>query len=316
MLNTVSKVFSELEADKNMLTNKNNTLERIVLVSKNITFFLYYSPSTSKRGLRVSIPNVEAKMKFKVDSKGFTYRYHEESLYIEEEKEYITNIFKVFVSELIPKNEIGNSKLFFDNLKNTILEWRDFFQEVKQLQPSQDLVKGIFGELSYLIHLLRSGVSNAIDCWTGPLGARCDFFIDNKRLEVKATTTTNPVKISVSSSNQLSLGSSELNLILYELIENEGGYNIEDRINEIIKILDKDLISQASFYKKIEKTGCNHQFISLTKSYIYSIKNHSRYKVNENFPSLSSVPKGITDVKYSIIKDSIIKFEINFDTQG
>lgn len=315
MLNTVSKVFSELEADKDMLTNKNNTLERIVLACKNITFFLYYSPSTSKRGLRVSIPNVEAKMKFKVDSKGFTYRYHEESLYIEEDKEYITNIFKVFVSELIPKNEIGNSKLFFDNFKNTILEWRDFFQEVKQIQPSQELVKGLFGELSYLIHLLRSGVPNAIDFWTGPLGSRSDFFIENKRLEIKSTTTSNPVKISISSANQLNLGSSELNLILYELVENEGGYNIGDQVKEVIRILDVDFISKANFYKKIEKIGCNEKYISLTNNYTFNINNISRYIVNEDFPTLSrkNIPQGIIDVKYSILKDNINYFEIDLD---
>ncbi|WP_407832412.1 PD-(D/E)XK motif protein [Vibrio rotiferianus] len=315
MLNTVSKIFSELEADKDMLTNKNNTLERIVLVSKNITFFLYYSPSTSKRGLRVSIPSVEAKMKFKVDSNGFTYRYHEESLYIEEDKEYITNIFKVFISELIPKNEIGNSKLFFDNFKNTILEWRDFFQEVKQVQPSQELVKGLFGELSYLIHLLRSGVSNAVDCWTGPLGSRSDFFLDNKRLEIKSTTTSNPVKISVSSANQLNLGSSELNLILYELVENEGGNNIGDKVKEVVRILDIDFISKANFYKKMERIGCNENYISLAKNYTFKISDLSRYIVNENFPTLSrnNIPQGIIDVNYSILKDNIKYFKIDLD---
>jgi hypothetical protein len=315
MLNTVSKIFSELEADKDMLTNKNNTLERIVFVSKNITFFLYYSPSTSKRGLRVSTPSVEAKMKFKVDSKGFTYRYHEESLYIEEDKEYITNIFKVFVSELIPKNEIGNSKLFFDNFKNTILEWRDFFQEVKQIQPSQELVKGLFGELSYLIHLLRSGVSNAVDCWTGPLGSRSDFFLDNKRLEIKSTTTSNPVKISVSSANQLNLGSSELNLILYELVENEGGNNIGDKVKEVVRILDIDSISKANFHKKMERIGCNENYISLAKNYTFKISDLSRYIVNENFPTLSrkNIPQGIIDVNYSILKDNIKYFNIDLD---
>lgn len=252
-------------------------------------------------------------MKFKVDSKGFTYRYHEESLYIEEDKEYITNIFKVFVSELIPKNDIGNSNLFFDNFKNTILEWRDFFQEVKQVQPNPDLVKGLFGELSYLIHLLRSDVSNAIDCWTGPLGSRSDFFLDNNRLEVKSTTTSNPVKISISSASQLNLGSSELNLILYELVENEGGDNIEDKVKEVIRILDGDLINQAKFYKKLEKIGCSNSFISLTRSYVYNVKCTSKYKVTKDFPILSdkNLPPGIIDVKYSILKISIREFEID-----
>ncbi|PQJ59712.1 hypothetical protein BTO10_09870 [Vibrio chagasii] len=314
MLNTVSKIFSELEADRDMLTNKNNTLERIVLACKNITFFLYYSPSTSKRGLRVSISNVEAKMKFKVDSKGFTYRYHAESLYIEEDKEYITNIFKVFVSELIPKNDIGNSNLFFDNFKSTILEWRDFFQEVKQVQPNPELVKGLFGELSYLIYLVRSGVSNAIDCWTGPLGSRSDFFVGNKRLEIKTTTTKNPTKFSISSSDQLRLGKSELYLVLYELIENEGGYSLSSLIKELITILGDNFQAKSEFYKKLEKVGCNEVFTLLTKSYTYNIDGYSKYHIIESFPTLteSNIPKGIVDVKYSILKDSINKFEVEF----
>ncbi|MEZ9014700.1 PD-(D/E)XK motif protein [Vibrio splendidus] len=314
MINIVGKIFSDLEADKNMLTNKNNTLERIILSCSDMKFFLYYSPSTSKRGLRVSLSCEKSKMKFKVDSKGFTYRYHENSLYIEEDKEYISNIFKVFVSELIPENEIGSSRLFFENFKNKILEWRDFFQDINEVKPSQELVKGLFGELCYLRHLLRSGTSNAVACWTGPLSARSDFFVDNKRLEVKSTTTKNPTKISISSSNQLRLGTSELHLILYELIENEGGCNLGCLMKEILDILDENLQAKTELYKKLEKLGCNETFVSLTEKHTYNIEDFSRYNITEEFPSLSGnkIPKGIIDVKYSILKDTINSFRVDF----
>jgi hypothetical protein len=198
MINEINETFLELDLEKEKLKDKSNTVERSIHLDENIQLSLYFSPSGSKRGLKINLNNPESKMKFAVESNGFTYKYINNSIYIEEGGEYISNIFKVFISELLPNGIVGNKMLFLDTLKNKVLEWRDFFQEVKKIDVNSNLIKGLIGELSYLKHLILNDRITCLDSWTGPAGARSDFFVNSSRIDVKSTTTTNPVKICIS----------------------------------------------------------------------------------------------------------------------
>ena len=314
MINEITKTFEELELEKEKLANKNNTVERTVHVSAELNISLYFSPSGLKRGLKISLMSPDSAMKFVVESNGFTYRYINDSIYIEESGEYVSNIFKVFISELLPNGVIENKKLFLSTLKNKVLEWRDFFQEVKKTKISRNVIKGLIGELSYLKHLILTDALSNLNCWSGPLGARSDFFVNNSRIEVKSTTTTNPVKISISNLKQLEIDSDDLYIVLYELMENEEGLSLKKLIGELESLIENKGLSKSDFYKRLELVGCNSGTIMSTEKDSYKIIRQSKYKVTSEFPRLTSckVPKHLVDVKYSILKDGVKGFEVCF----
>jgi hypothetical protein len=314
MINSINKTFRELDLEKEKLKDKANTIERSIHIDKNISLSLYFSPSGYKRGLKIKLNSPEPKMKFSIESNGFTYQYINDSIYIEEDREYITNIFKVFISELLPDGIIGNKMLFLDTLKNKVLEWRDFFQEVKTTNVSNNFIKGLVGELSYLKHLVLNDKISSLNCWTGPTGARSDFFVNSSRIEVKSTATTNPVKISISNLKQLEIDSDDLYIVLYELIPNEEGLNLKDLIAELELLLEGKGLSKNDFYKKLEMVGCSSDVIMKTESDLYKIIGQSKYRVTSAFPRLTSctIPEHLVDVKYSVLKDGIQDFKVCF----
>jgi hypothetical protein len=315
MINEIHTTFHELDLEKEKLKDKGNTVERSIHIDKNIQLSLYFSPSGSKRGLKINLNYPEPKMKFTIESNGFTYKYINDSIYIEEDREYITNIFKVFISELLPDGVVGNKMLFLDTLKKKVLEWRDFFQEVKKSDVNNNLIKGLIGELSYLKYLILNDKITSLNSWSGPNGARSDFFVNGSRIEVKTTTTTNPVKISISNLKQLEIDSDELYFVLYELISNEEGLNLKELIDELESLIEIKGLSKSDFYKKLEIVGCSSEVISITEKNFYKIISQSKYKVTNTFPRLTScnVPQHIMDVRYSVLKDGIQDFKVNFD---
>ncbi|MFG1481477.1 PD-(D/E)XK motif protein [Halobacteriovorax sp. HFRX-2_2] len=315
MIDQIKSTFEELDKEKEKLKNKDNTIERSILVDSDIRFNLYYTPSNNKRGLRIILNSEESKMNFKVESNGFSYKYVNCSIYIEEEREYITNIFKTFVSELLPEGSIGSKKLFLDTLKKKVLEWRDFFQEVKKINISNSYVKGLIGELSYLKYLIQTNKIESLDSWSGPVGARSDFFIGGNRIEVKSTTSSNPVKFAISNLRQLELDNDDLFIVLYELAANEEGLSLFDLVESIDNLLIDSHLSSTDFYKKLELVGCSSDVLELTRNDKFKILMNSKFEVTDSFPRLTTntVPQYLVDIKYSVLKDGIKDFEVDFN---
>lgn len=315
MINEINKTFHELDLEKEKLKGKGNTVERAIYVEDCFQLSLYFSPLGFKRGLRVTLGSPESKMKFTIESNGFTYKYINDSIYIEEGGEYITNIFKVFISELLPNGVVENKMLFLDTLKHKVLEWRDFFQEVKRIEVSSSFIKGLIGEFSYLKHLILGDKITSLNSWSGPTGARSDFFVNGSRIEVKSTATTNPVKISISNLKQLETDSDELYIVLYELMANEEGLSLKELIVELVLLIEEKGLSINDFYKKLEMVGCSSDVIMMTENNLYKIIDQSKYQITNDFPRLTSytVPKYLVDVKYSVLKDGIQDFKVNFE---
>lgn len=315
MIDEINKTFNELDSVKENIKTKGNRVERSIHVNEDFQLSLYFSPSDFKRGLKITLYSPESKMKFTVESNGFTYKYINDAIYIEEDREYVTNIFKVFISELLPNGTVENKSLFLDTLKNKVLEWRDFFQEVKKTNISNNLIKGLIGELSYLKHLILNDKIKCLNSWTGPTGARADFFVNNSRIEVKSTATTNPVKISISNLKQLEIDSADLYIVLYELRSNEDGLNLKELITELDSLIEDKGLSKNIFYKQLEMVGCNSEVILSTVKNYYKVIEQSKYKITDTFPRLTSctVPQHLVDVKYSVLKDGIQNFKVCFD---
>ena len=130
MKEKIDTIFNEFEEEKTRLKEKENSIVRVIYSNTGIVFKLYYSPHFKMRGLCIEVQEDFKKMKFEIQSNGFFYKYHERKIYIEEQGEFVSNIFKTFILDLIPTSDQSiNVSLYLDNLKRKILEWRDFFQK-------------------------------------------------------------------------------------------------------------------------------------------------------------------------------------------
>ena len=318
MKEKINFIFNEFENEKDRLRGKENSIARMLLSTSDITFKLYYSPSLKRRGLCIELQSEYKKMKFEIQSNGFFYKYQENKIYIEEQGEFVSNIFKTFLLDLIPNTEqANNASLYLDTLKRKILEWHDFFQNIQKETLSKDTIKGIFGELLFLKKLVEDNKISNTSCWKGPLRTRSDFVFNLFRIEIKSTTTRNPIKIAISNEIQLETeaNGSLLYLCVFQLIENEDGLSLKQLISETEKTLHTNGLDTIDFYKKLELLGCCNEALESSKDYMLKPHSIDFFRVSEEFPKIkkSTIPEGIIDLKYSILFDSIKKFSINYE---
>lgn len=88
----------------------------------------------------------------------------------------------------------------------TINMWSLFFQDEKNHGHSEDVIKGLFGELTLLNDLIRmsnsSNINDTLKTWQGPYDANHDFYFDDKNIEV-STKNNSKSDINISSEFQL-----------------------------------------------------------------------------------------------------------------
>lgn len=316
MKDKIDSIFNDFENEKARLKGKENSIARVIYTNTGIVFKLYFSPHFKMRGMCIELNEDFKKMKFEIQSNGFFYKYNEKKIYIEEQGEFVSNIFKTFILDLMPATEQSlNVSLYLDTLKRKIIEWRDFFQNIQRNNLNKETVMGIFGEVYFLKKLIDDEKIQDTTCWRGPVGARSDFLFPEFRIEVKSTTSRNPVKISISNEIQLEIEKDELlYLLIIQLIENEDGLSLKQLISETERSLVKRNLDIVDFFKKLESLGCNSEVLETSSNYIFKSYSIEFFQVLENFPRITKtmVPNGIIDLKYSILKDSIESYKISF----
>lgn len=317
MKDKIDSIFNDFENEKARLKGKENSITRVIYSNTGIVFKLYFSPHFKMRGMCIELNEDFKKMKFEIQSNGFFYKYNEKKIYIEEQGEFVSNIFKTFILDLIPSSDQPlNVSLYLDTLKRKIIEWRDFFQNIQRNTLNKENVMGIFGEVYFLKKLIDDGKIQDTLSWRGPTGARSDFLFPVFRIEVKSTTSRNPVKVSISNEIQLEIEKDELlYLSIIQLIENEDGLSLKQLISETERSLIKRNLDIVDFNKKLEILGCNSEVLETTSSFIFKSYSLEFFQVLDNFPKIkkSIIPTGIIDIKYSILKDSIQEFNIEYE---
>lgn len=223
------------------------------------------------------------------------------------------DMFYLICNDLLErtKNLVDEQKAI-DILFNRLDSWRKFLKSKRKIFDKRGLI-GLIAELYFLKNELfpKFGIKQSLDFWKAPIQEKQDFIIHDIAIEIKTKSTQN--KITISSFEQLN---TELNnLYIYVVTITESSQSILNSINalqyiENIKreIATQDIESLLEFEKLLFEYGYfnNPEFEQLS----FFIGEKSIYKVENDFPKISSIQSGIESLTYKINLDSCQKYKV------
>ena len=167
--------------------------------------------------------------------------------------------------------------------------------------------KGLIGELTVLMrHILPVlGATDAVRCWTGPLGSPHDFEISRIHVEAKARSSSVPI-VNISSEFQLDVSSSETLLLhVTEVgIAAHGTANASSLTDFATRarsdIAEHDMVAVELFEHRLGAVGFN--WTDDYSDQLWLIAGESVYEVREGFPRITPTmfPSGVGNVGYAI----------------
>ena len=168
--------------------------------------------------------------------------------------------------------------------------------------------KGLIGELGILErHLIPIlGASEAVQCWSGPLGSPKDFEVGDVCIEAKTRRAVAKPEVVIASEHQLeSSGIEALFLYVTEVTQapsdDQNAFTVTKmarRIHETVANADfaavgflEDRLNAAGFDWDDDYSNCR-----------WLIGRYSMYDVRDDFPRITSlqVPSGISNLRYSL----------------
>ena len=243
-----------------------------------------------------------------------SYNKKENCIVLELLDGYYHNLFNDLIISLYFKiNKIEDLKESTAIFISTINKWATFLAKGRNNRLTQEVIKGLFGELTVLHELLNSSsmsnVNEVLNSWQGPYDANTDFIFDNKNIEVKTKNYDSSV-VRISSEFQLDdEPGKKLELLVVSVeTDNKLGADLESIILEIRERVlslsgDVSLLFDALAQKSLFSSNLKDYDI-----YKFTLKKHETYDCNmiienaEVFPRLtkSRLPNYIKKVKYNI----------------
>ncbi len=201
---------------------------------------------------------------------------------------------------------------------STINMWSSFLEDEKNDRHSEDMIKGIFGELSLLNELLKtadhSNVNYFLKTWKGPYDTNHDFYLEDKNIEVK-TKNNSKTDVSISSEFQLEEETGKSLELVVVSVESVllNGLTLEFLINQIRNKIISLNGDHSILYEALKKKAITHRILSEYNIYQYTLISHNYYNCIENgFPRLikSELPDNINGVNYKLNLNGLESFII------
>ncbi len=218
------------------------------------------------------------------------------------------DVFATLCEDLIEGiSKITDEQKVIKELLNRLEKWKSLFDKASAEGLSKEEQRGLYGELYFLRKWLTNSkdFQNYIQSWLGPEKAIRDFEVNGWALEVKTTHGNNHQKIHINSERQLDIDNLNTLILLHLSLEvqQQNGESLNNIVDEINLLLNTDISSQMKFRVKLMQAGYFNNHRAFYESAGYQIRNEIYYLVNEGFPRIEEkdIPKGVGDVKYSII---------------
>lgn len=165
---------------------------------------------------------------------------------------------------------------------------------------------GLFAELEVLRNWLipSLGAEAAINAWTGPRSAPQDFQDEGCAIEVKATRSSLPQRIRISSERQLDTRTlNRLFLVRFSVDEKPSqGLSLPEAVSRVCSLLGSSPLVLLEFNNLLTRVGyhASHEPHYLGEE--YAIRDRSVYEVKDGFPRIieSQLPAGLGKVSYEI----------------
>lgn len=201
-------------------------------------------------------------------------------------------------------------------LQNWVEQWSHFFQKYGAEGLSQEMQRGLFGELSWLSLVLSQNMNStdAIKSWKGCRRNFHDFENNGGVIEVKTTMTKEPRKVRISNERQLDdRGFDFLYLFILTLQKMDtGGQTLPEMVDAIRTMIKGVIFSENLFESALRDAGFLDAHASLYTDG-YMVNKQEIFEVKSGFPRIVELPGGVGDITYTltIAACSAFKLKIN-----
>lgn len=224
--------------------------------------------------------------------------------------------FEAFISSLLEDLWPCQAKDVFVTTQKTLQKWHVFFSKIGDEGLSPEQCRGLYGELHVLRGLLQGGVNpSLVNYWQGPYREHIDFRVEGLGIEVKTTLSYNPIKVTISSEEQLA--GDEVDDVILGVLSLKLSRKNGETLNQIIEEI-KLMLSNWPLYLKVFQDGIHTAGYHSLHSEFYEIEKYiildkQYYKVERDFPRIlpSELPKGIVNVRYDVILDGLKEYVIH-----
>jgi hypothetical protein len=187
----------------------------------------------------------------------------------------------------------------------SIIELQELFASDRRPLSAEARV-GLFAEMEVLRTWLipRLGAEAAINAWTGPKAAPQDFQADSCAIEVKATRSSAPQHIRISSERQLETRNlNRLFLVRFSVDEKPAqGVSLPRAVDDIRSLLESHPLVLLEFNILLLRVGYLDDHAPQYLGELYAIRERYVYEVREGFPRIieSQLPVGLGKVSYDV----------------
>lgn len=197
-------------------------------------------------------------------------------------------------------------------------KWSEFFDDKKSEKLSQDVIKGLFGELFVLKEQIEecssAHLNDLLHAWKGPYDEGHDFVLDQKNIEVK-TIEQSKGSVKISSEYQLDPeADKKLELLVLSVETNPViGQSLSALLNDIKEMIINKLGDFSIVLTALAQKNINIKNIYQYDNYRFEPVEETVYNcTEETFPKLtnSNTPKAIGSIRYTLylsyLKDFIL----------
>ncbi|WP_413580962.1 PD-(D/E)XK motif protein [Bdellovibrio sp. HCB288] len=227
------------------------------------------------------------------------------ALYCRENLERMTSPFLQFVDDLISSFEMLDQDSFAI-LKAVLNKWRYFWAPLS-CEVTKEWVKGLWGELNFILTFIDQFGSSIIIKWTGPEGLDHDFQGNGIGCEIKSTETVPPI-MTVSNLRQLDNHFfEELYVVVFLLTQSIDGMTIDYLVGRIEEVIKNDLDLLEIFHRKLAAAGYRPYHLEQYREFSYqALQSALWYRVDDSFPKVTyqsftkPLDSRIKEVRYKI----------------
>ena len=253
-----------------------------------------------------------------------SFNKRENCIVLELLDEYYHTLFNDLIISLYFKiKDIQDHNEYTAIFISIINKWAAFLANSRNNKLSEDVIKGMFGELTVLNeHLIAScmlDVNSILNSWQGPYDANTDFVNDSKNIEIKTKYIDNP-NIMISSEYQLDDESGKsLELIVVSVVSD---YNSMSTLESLINIIRSRILELngdlSILFEALAQKSLFPSNLVEYNNYKFTLIQHVTYacdlvtKNNDVFPRLikSKLPGQINKLKYNINLQDLDNFII------
>lgn len=213
---------------------------------------------------------------------------------------------------------INHADEYSNHFIQAFYRWSEFFEDKKSDLLSEEVIKGIMGELLVLKLLItdpnKLEINFLLKAWTGLYDKGNDFELENKNLEVK-TKSPSGIDVKISSEFQLQVSPGKgLELFVVSIISDfTVGINIRDLIWEVKKLVQESTGDNTILWKALSQKNITAKNVSQYDRYRFKPVNWISYNcADEDFPKLnrSNIPEEISALKYALRTTLLTPFVI------